>query len=172
MPSYEPIKRDYQKDDLDMMEQAQVFHDTFVNDKADFIAAFPMFADPFAANFQTQITSADTLATDAEVVQAISIITEQIETKMELARKAMQKLFVYVKVAFNDSQAMLRAFGKGDYTKAYQSAMKMKELLEKANRQAEIAANKAVLIAAGYTQGDIDELEDIMEEIADKTAEQ
>ena len=172
MPDYESINREYTKDDLEMMEQAQVFHDNFVLDQADFTAAFPKFLTPYETNFQTEINTADAIPPDSEVVQAIALVTEQIETQMELGRKAMQKLFVYVKVAFSDSQARLKSFGKSEYDKSRNSQLKLKELLEKANRQADVAANKTALLAAGYTQAAIDELKTISDEIDSLNAEQ
>ena len=64
MPDYEPIMRDYHKDDLEMMEQAQVFHDNFAADQADFTAAFPKFLTPYETNFQTEIDTADAIPPD------------------------------------------------------------------------------------------------------------
>lgn len=165
MPSYDFILRDYTMDDLLMMEKAQVFHDNFIVDKLSFTTAFPGLVDPFAANFQTAINTADAIPPDSEVVQQIAVLTEQLEVQMEVARKAIQKLFVYVKVAFNDSQAYLKLFGKSQYDKARTNQLRMKELLEKANRQANLAANKAPLIAAGFTQVMIDGLLTIMNAI-------
>lgn len=172
MPDYQSIKRTFSKDDLDMMEQAQVFHDSFIVDKADFIAAFPKFADPYAADFQAEIITTDAIPGDAEVQQEIAIKTEQLEAQMVLGRKALQKLFTYVKVAFDGSQAMLKVFGKGEYEKARSNQMRMKELLEKANRQGEVAAYKAALIAAGFLQADITNLQTLSLTIATLNQEQ
>jgi hypothetical protein len=172
MPDYSQITRKYSKDDLDMLQQAQVFHDNFVIDKADFIAAFTMFADPFETDFQTDIDAADAIPLDSEVAQAIAIITEEIETEMAKGRTAMQKLFTYAKVGFDDSQASLKAFGKGEYEKSRSNQLKLKEMLEKAHRQASEAANKAILLGAGYSQTDIDNLDTIMTDIDTKDASQ
>lgn len=172
MPTFEPILRDYEYPDLIMLEKAQVFKDTFTVDKLSFTALFPGLADPFAANFQTDINAADAIPSDSEIVQQIAVFTEQIEAQMVLGRKAMQKLFVYVTIAFNNSEAYLKLFGKSEYQKSRASQLKMKELLEKANRQANITANKAPLLAVGYTQAAIDNLATIMNAIDSLNAQQ
>jgi hypothetical protein len=171
MPNNELIKRNYNYDDLKMLEKSQVFHDSFVKDKADFITAFPMFEDPFASDFQDAITAANALPDNLEVVQGIGIITEQIDIQMELARKAMQKLLLYVRVAFDKSKQKSKVFGSDEFIKAYNNPFKMRDLLEKANRLAEISENKTALLAAGYSQPDIDGLLTISEELGEKITE-
>jgi hypothetical protein len=52
MPNNNLIQRNYIYDDLKMLEKSQVFHDSFVKDKMNFVAAFHMFDDPFASDFQ------------------------------------------------------------------------------------------------------------------------
>lgn len=166
MPSYDTIMRSYRKDDLEMLAQAQLFADNYTMDQAAFMAAFPKFTVLFGTNFQTAITTADAIPPDESVVQLAAVITEQITAKMVLAQAALQKLFYYVKVAFNSSEAIAKTFGKSDYEPARSSALRMKELLEKAHLQCEVAANKAALLAAGYTQAMIDELDTLMDDIA------
>jgi hypothetical protein len=172
MPDYSQITRTYSKEDLEMLMQAQVFHDNFAIDKADFIAAFTMFADPFEADFQTEIDAADAIPLDSEVAQAIAIITEELENEMVKGRAAMQKLFTYANVAFDGSQASLKSFGKSEYEKARNNQLKLKELLEKAYRQASETANKAILLGVGYSQTDLDNLDTLMTDIDTKDASQ
>lgn len=164
MAAIKKIEREYTMEDLDMLQLAQVFHDNFVIDETAFVAAFPMLDAPFAANFQTAIDAADDIPSGAEVDSLIAVITEGLNNQMPLARAALQKLFTYADLTWN-SLAKTDSFGKNRYGKARQSQIRIKELLELAHRQAEVAANKADLIASGYTQGDIDELETIMDEI-------
>jgi hypothetical protein len=165
MPEYDKIKRNYSKDDIEMLAQAQLFQTNFTTDQADFTAAFPKFITPYEIDFQTAIDNADAIPFDDEIVQQIAVITEQIEPKMDMAREAIQKLFVYVNVAFSHSEASLKMFGKSEYENARKNAEKMKELLEKANRMASIADHKTALLNAGYSQASIDELLTIMGEI-------
>jgi len=165
------IEREYDLEDLVMLERAQVFHNAFVIDDAEFIAAFPFLADPFAANFQTAIDAADAIPSGSEVDALITVVTQQLNNIVVDGQKAMQKLFAYVEVAF-DTKNMLNVFGKPKYEKARTSDLRMKELLEQANRNAEVAENKAALIAVGYTQADIDGLLTICDAIDEKNAQQ
>ncbi len=165
------IEREYDLEDLVMLERAQVFHNAFLNDDVSFIAAFPHLAPPFAADFQAAIDTADAIPSGSEVDALITVVTEQLNKKIVDGQKAMQKLFAYVELAFDDKN-MLNVFGKPKYEKARTSDLRMKELLEQANRNAEVADNKAALLAAGYTQADIDGLLTICDEIDAKNAEQ
>ena len=171
MSSTKSLVRDYNMDDLDMLELAQVFHDNFVVDETAFVAAFPILDAPFAANFQTAIDAADDIPSGAEVDSLIAVKTEELNAQLPLARTALQKLFTYTDLTWN-SVAKTNSFGKNRYEKARQSQVKLKELLELAHRQAEVAANKADLIASGYTQVDIDELETLMNAIDTLNGEQ
>lgn len=164
MAGTKSIVREYNMEDLDMLELAQVFHGNFLIDQAAFVAAFPILDDPFAANFQTAIDAADAIPSGAEVDSLIAIVTEELNAKMPLARAALQKLFTYADLTWNSS-AKTNSFGKNRYEKARNSQVRIKELLELAHRQAEVVANKAALIASGYLQVDIDALETLMHEI-------
>lgn len=165
------IERDFNMEDLVMLERAQVFHNAFEIDDVDFIPAFPFLAPPFAANFQTAIDTADAIPSGYEIDAQIAVVTEELNNILPLAQKAMQKLFTYVDVTWN-STVKLKAFGKSKYEKARNSALKMKELLEFAHRQAEVLTNKTPLLASGYTQADIDGLLTLCDAIDAKNAEQ
>lgn len=165
------IERDFVMDDIAMLERAQVFHNAFVIDDAAFIAAFPALALPFATNFQTAIDTADALPSGYEIDAQIAVVTEELNNLLPLGQKALQKLYTYVDIVWN-SKVKLNAFGKSRYEKARNSATRLKELLEFAHRQAELADNKAALLAAGYTQAAIDELLSLCNDIDAKNAEQ
>jgi hypothetical protein len=160
----EEIIREYDMDDLLMLQRAQVFHDNFITDQATFVADFPHLATPFETEFQTAIDDADDLPSGAEVDGEIAVITEQLNDQLPIARKALQKLYTYVELAWN-SKARDNEFGRNKYEKSRNSQIKMKELLELAHRVAEKPANKTALLAVGYTQGAIDELQTIENEI-------
>lgn len=163
------IVREFNMEDLLMLERAQIFHNAFIVDDADFIAAFPHLALPFATDFQTAIDEADAIPSGSEVDAEIAVVTEELNNLLPLGQKALQKLFTYANVAFN-SKAKVNLFGKNKYEKARTSDLRMKELLEQANRQAEVAVYKTALLAAGYTQADIDELKTISDDIDAKNA--
>ena len=167
----EQVERDYNMDDLDMLQRAQVFHNAFVGDQATFVADFPHLATPFETEFQTAIDAADAIPSAAEVDGEISAVTFELNEQLPLGRKALQKLYTYVELAWPKGQKD-SAFGRPKYDKARQSQMRMKELLEQAHRQAEVADNKTALLAAGYTQAAIDELKTIETAIDTLNAQQ
>jgi hypothetical protein len=171
MAAIKKLDRNYNMDDLDMLQLAQVFHDNFLVDESAFTAAFPSLNTPFVTNFQTAIDTADDIPSAAEVDSEIAVITEELNGKLPLGRAALQKLFTYADVAFN-SVAKTNSFGKNRYEKARNSQIRMKELLELAHRQASETTNKAALIAAGYTEADIDLLESLMDDIDSLNSEQ
>jgi hypothetical protein len=162
---------EFNMDTLQMLQRAQVFHNAFVIDQADFVADFPDLDNPFAADFQTAIDNADAIPSGAEVDAEIAVKTEELNAKLPLAQKALQKLYMYVEITWN-SKARENEFGRNKYVKARNSQVRMKELLELAHRRAEVAANKTALLAKGYTQLAIDELKVIETEIDTLNAEQ
>ncbi|GAB5466146.1 MAG: hypothetical protein Kapaf2KO_15820 [Candidatus Kapaibacteriales bacterium] len=165
------IERDYTIDDLQMLQRAQVFHNNFVADQAAFVADFPHLATPFETEFQAAIDAADAIPSGAEVDAEIADVTFDLNEQLPLGRKALQKLYTYVELAWPKGNKN-NSFGRNKYEKARNSQLKMKELLEQAHRQAEVATNKTALLAAGYTQAAIDELQTIETAIDTLNAQQ
>jgi hypothetical protein len=160
----DPIERDYSMDDLQMLQRAQVFHNSFVTDKAAFVADFPHLDDPFAADFQTAIDAADAIPSASEYDAQISAVTFDLNEQLPLGRKAAQKLYTYVELVWPKGQKN-NIFARNKYEKARQSQLGMKELLEQAHRNADNPVYKTPLLAAGYTQAAIDELKTISDAI-------
>lgn len=158
------IVREFVMEDNLMLQLAQVFHDNFVEDQAAFVADFPNLDTPFETNFQTAIDDADAIPSGAAVDGQIKFVTEQLNAKLPLGQKALQKLYVYVGEAWN-SKGKEAEFGRSKYVKARNSQIRMKELLELAHAAANETNNKAALLAAGYTQAAIDELKTIENDI-------
>jgi hypothetical protein len=158
MAKAEQTKRDYIKPDDEMLEQAQTMHDSFVIDKASFIAMYTPLADPFAANFQTALDSAQALPTSDEDLAELAVLTEYVDTELENSRVQYQKLISYVKILFPDSLAKQGIFGVNKYVKVYKSAMKMYDLMQLAYRKANSVEYKTDLIALGFTQLEINKL--------------
>lgn len=167
----EQIERDYTMDDLAMLVRAQVFHNAFVIDKATFVADFPHLDDPFAADFQTAIDAADAIPSSQEIDGQIVEATFNLNEQLPIARKALQKLYTYIDIVWPKGQKN-SLFGRIKYEKVRQSHSGLKELLEQGHRQAEVPAQKTELLAAGYTQAAIDELQTIMTTIDTLLAEQ
>lgn len=153
--------RNYDKADDAMLEQVQTTRNLFEADKADFTAMYTHLADPFSANWQTDIDAAQALPTSDEELDELEVKTEDVETQMELARTQFQKLASYVKLLFPDSSAKQGIFGLNKYVKVRQTQTKMYDLLQLAYRKANSADYKTDLIALGFVQTEIDELNTI-----------
>lgn len=161
------IKRDYTKEDLKMLEMAQVFHDIFIIDKTLFIDNFPIFADPYANEFQTAIDYADSLPLADDNTAEITVITEEIQNILPIIHSKLQELYAYTELAW-DSKAKTYSFGKREYNSVRQSAIKLTELLYLGHNLADSAENKPNLLAVGYTQSAIDALETIADDVVEK----
>jgi hypothetical protein len=151
------IERDYAMDDLQMLQRAQIFHDGFVVDENDFENNFPMFADPYATQFQLAINAADAIPTAVSVQLDIKVITETLNDAVTAGLAQLQKLYTYVELIWK-SKAKNDQFGRQYYSKLNRSQTKTKELLELAHEKAELVSNKPKLIAMGYSQAMIDGL--------------
>jgi hypothetical protein len=153
------------------LEQSYVFHAGFLLDKATFIAASPLFADPFAANFLVDIEAADVLPTidDDNAVQFQ--FAYDLEGLMEQAKELYQKLMLYVGLAYPGDEAAFAAFKSEDYVRDSKSTDRMINLLQNANLVADSVAYKAGLIAVGFLQVDIDLLDSLAADIKDKNTE-
>ena len=143
---------------------AQVFQNSFEIDLADFTADFPTMDATFAAEMQTAIDDADAFPSGDEIESEIAVVTEELNAQLPLGRKSLQKLYTYVELAWG-SKAKDNAFGRSKYLVGHRSQMGMKNLLDLGYRQAQIAGNKAELLAIGYTQTAIDELKTIADAI-------
>jgi hypothetical protein len=96
------VQRNYIIDDLMMLQRAQVFHDAFVIDQPLFEADLGMFAAPFAADFQASIDASDAIAPASVVDGEIVYVTNLLNAQLPLGRKALQKLYNYVDIVFNN----------------------------------------------------------------------
>lgn len=165
------LEYDYSMDNDLMLERAQVFHDNFLLDKTEFETLFPDLADPFAANMQTAIDTADAVPSGAQVDAQIAVVTADLNAAMDLGRKAIQVLFTYADRTW-ESKEKTNTFGKNRYTKARNSQLKLAELLELAHEEATEANNAAALLAKGYTAAMAAELQTRHDAIHDLNKQQ
>lgn len=159
------IQRKFSKSFEDALEQAYFFHNQFTIDSADFIAASPQFAAPFAANFLLDIQAADALPTNDDDLAQQQFYTSQVSAKMEECRVHYQKLLMYVRLAYPNNVPVEVIFGSKIYEKARNVVLKMINLMQQANKTADSVTYKASLIAAGFLQVDIDKLETLATEL-------
>ena len=78
----------------------------------------------------------------------------------------------YLKLAFPESEAVHSAFGHNKYNKVRVSQTGLPNLMEQAHRKSEDPKYKAALIAQGFTQVMIDNLQTIQISIHDKNQAQ
>jgi len=159
------IARKFNKSYEDALEQGYFFHNQFLIDKADFVAASPQFADPFAADFLIDIAAADALPTNEDDLAQQTYYTSLVEAKKEECRLHFQMLIMYVRLAYPNDIPVEVLFGQRNYEKARSSVLKMINLMQQAYKMADSVTYKANLIAAGFLQLDIDKLDTLASEL-------
>jgi len=124
-------------------------YNEFRNDKADFIAFSPKYADPYGADLEVKIQAAKDVVPDSVHVDIISGLTAELEAKLDVCRIEEQKFFRFVADIFPNNPAKLNQAGKNDYEVARNFPEKMLTLLKISKEFAD--ENAAALTAKGYT---------------------
>lgn len=173
MEKPEKAIRKYAKSDLLLIEQAQTMLENFNEDIAEFTAKYPDMDAAYATAWQNAINAADAAPDDEEVV---SDQKQKTETLIETMRQADNKygaLVTYLKLIHKDKAAgVLDHFGYKRLRRSRYSQPRMKELLDLAYERANSADYKAALIAKGFLQADIDELNALASQLNDENIEQ
>ena len=172
MKRAEKILKNFAKPYLEVLEQARVMYAFFMVDIGSFTARFPFMDSTYAADFLTAIDDADAQPDDETVVDMQQMVTEQLNQNMQLARNAYTTLMVYVELAFPGRADVLELFGKRKYEAARRNQLKLKELMELAYTVAQKPEYNPALIAKGYTQAEIDQLNVIAETLEVSNVEQ
>ncbi len=162
------IDKKFSKSFDEVLQQAYLFYDGFLIDEADFTAASPLFAIPFAANFLIDIEAADALPTNEDDLNEQTLLTQAVEEDMESAREHYQKLLLYINLAWPDDKAIAKAFGSTLYDKARSNTLKLINLMQDSFNDANSVTYKADLIAVGFVQADIDLLGSLADDITAK----
>lgn len=149
------IDRNFKKNDLLMLSQAQTVNDIFDLDKVAFVARFTGLADPFAVNWQAAIDVAHTIPTNEEVLNELQLLTADVEAEMKTARNHYQTMLTYLRLAYPANVAVLALFGHEQYETSSYNQLRMIELMELAHSKANVAPYKVQLIQKGFTQTDI-----------------
>ncbi len=151
-------ERKYNMGDDPMLERAQVFHDQLNGELADFTTRFPWLDAVWLSAFQADITAADAFPKDESVTLDIKILTGDVTASMQQGYAALQALGGYAKLAYPTDTARERVFGQQYWADARENTLKLQEALELAYAKADSASFKADLLAKGYTQVEIDQL--------------
>ena len=156
--------REFKKADELMLQQARVIYtllygtDGTDGDLAEFTAQFTMMNAAFLASFLIAIDAADDTPGDDEVVTEQQLATLEVETVMALARKRLGRLYNYAEITFPDNPLAKDIFGNKNYRKNRYVQTGMIEVLQVAFSKADTEPYKSALIAQGFIQVRIDEL--------------
>lgn len=166
------MTRTYNMPDDEMLEWARDLRELFVQYKADFIALdTAVFSDPFAADWLPLIEAAEAVQTDEERDDALTGLTDIVTEQMGLSRAKYATLSYFVNKAFATNPSARNEFGLDDYDAARASQKKMVTFLARQYRLAN-GKYKVQMLAAGFTQPQIDELNAMAAELATENTAQ
>ncbi len=166
----EPIRRIFSISDEVMIQDARTKHQSFIEDKADFIAFDPDFDDPFADDFETKINDAEAMPDDETILDQLQQLTAVVKDEVDKSRDKYQDSKPFIIKAFPDNVAIQNEFGFNDYKKAVDSQAVFIKFMHKFHQVAE--KYKVQLIAVNYTQPKIDEIKTRYEALRDADIEQ
>lgn len=152
--------------DPHMVATTYTMHSIFNKDLAAFTDFDSTFDAQWAADWLVDIEAAQRLISDNVVIDQVAAETEKVNATMQAGRDKWTEIKYFIKKAFPRDAAMLHVFGASAYLKARMSQPKMIEFLLGLHTAA--TDNSAQLIAAGYSQSRIDEIEDICTALSTK----
>ena len=133
----EEIIRSYQMADDDMFQFTGTMIGLFEGDKAAFIAYDPDFSDPFQANWQADLETAEAVPKDEAIVDEQTGLTAKVEALMDQCRHKFQSSKFFIEKAFPNNGPVQNEFGYDDYDKVRKSQPKMVSFMENFHRVAE-----------------------------------
>ena len=154
----------------EMHQAARNCLNSFEEDKTDFIAWDAAFADPFAADWQALINTAETFPTDHFLQKEQAQLTIEMKKAMQNCRLKFQDAKYFIKKAFPDNAEAWHKFGFDDYNVAQRSQSRLAEFMGTFHSIAE--EEKVALIAVGYTQLMIDDIQTVLDAITNAISQQ
>ena len=155
--------RIFRIEDVLLLGEAKVNHNLLVKDMPDFIAFDPDFGGNFAQNYMQQISAAEDLETDEMIMDQMEQATAKVIQKLEACRTKFKLTKHFIEKAFPNAKSVQIEFGYKAYYSASRSQAKMiqfmKELYAVANK------HQQELIAVGYSQAMIDEINDLQNQL-------
>jgi hypothetical protein len=127
-------------------------------DSAEFIAFDADFGGTFAADWQDAIDACTAAPSDEVREDEQQIMTEEVKARMVDGRKAYRVNRYFVVKAFPGNISVQNLLALDDYVAQSRSQAGMSKLLVELNTHCNKPAYKPALLAAGYTQLQIDEL--------------
>lgn len=151
------MARNYNTSDEYMVERSETILGQFETDFADFEALDPNLNAAFAADWGAAIENAVAQTAGETVDDQMQQLTAVVGEKMELCRKKYIEVKYFFTRAFPNNKPVMKEMGEDDYERARLSQMRMIFFMENLHVAAE--RHKIQLMAKGYTQAKIDEIE-------------
>lgn len=170
MAKAEETNRSYVIPDAEMLQASRVMHGIFGEDKGVFTGFDTAFDDPFADNWLQKINQCSDIILDSSYVNSQAELTKKLEDKMEECRAFYSSLKYFVEKAFPGRKEIWSRFGFNDYSSARKSQTKMIQLFGILSKTA--AEYKNELIAAGFSQEKIDQINVLQSELTNADYEQ
>jgi hypothetical protein len=156
--SHRNVVRIYFMSDASMLEKAYFIYYCLVNDLVSFTGFAPKFVQAYVDGMLALIQAALSAPQDSQVVDIQAQKTDVVNTDMELCRKLITKLNFFLADACKENIYLINEFGREEYPEARNSQkgliVYMQRVVAACNKHA------AELIAAGFSQAQIDELKD------------
>lgn len=140
-----------------MLSAAETMHDLFLDDVADFTALDAALNVALATAWLTTIDTARDFPTDESVVDEIGELTDAVNSSWEACRTHFQDAKYFIEKTFPKNPTMHKTFGYNDYKAMSREQDKVLTFMDQFHDKAD--KHKVALIAQGYTQVKIDEIE-------------
>lgn len=170
MAKAEEKTRSFNGSDSDMIQTSRVIHGLFIEDKPGFISFDSSFADPFAENWLQRIEAAALITNDTLTVAMQMELTKKVAEKMEECKVFYQQMKYFIEKAFPGKREIWTQFGYSSYDDARRGETKMIQFYGILGKTA--AQYSAQLIAAGFTQVNIDKITTLHTELTNADYEQ
>lgn len=165
-------ERNFKIPDPDMFESGRTMRQLFLNHKDPFVAKDATIDAPFEDDWLASILASETWESDESRTDQQEQETDDVLIQMEKGRKSHAQMKYYIDAAFENKPAIKKKFGLDDYAEAATNQPRMVTFLRKMHTECEVPAQKALLLAKGCTQLQIDALEALADNLAAENTEQ
>lgn len=162
-------KRLFNIKDVYLLGETKIIFDLFVKDKADFIAFDPDFGGNFEQGWEQQIKAAGYLSPNHTIMTQMRQTTEKVEQVMEQCKTKFKQSKYFIEKAFPNKSMQLE-FGYQDYYSSSRSQEKMIQFMKEFHAVA--VKYQQELLAVGYTQAMIDEINALQQQLDEANKEQ
>ncbi|MFI5217996.1 MAG: carboxypeptidase-like regulatory domain-containing protein [Bacteroidia bacterium] len=165
MATADEILRLYRITDPEMYEASRTKRSFFLEDKVELVAFDSDFADPFVTDWLTEIEAAEAFPQDEALDDQLTQLTAVVEEKMESCRDKFQSAKYFIEKAFPKNAPVWNEFGYDNYKTIRRVQNDMVTFMKQFHSTAD--KYKVQLIASGYTQPEIDEIDTLRTELID-----